>query len=93
MSPYVYPAFSVYTRVSICQVTHGRKLLGRWQFLVWDSISLVPEGIVTFLEVSLVLGGGTSTLVNEVSCGEFLLNDIKTGALFFFLPILYGSQQ
>lgn len=82
MSLYVYPAFSVHTRVSVCQVTRCGKLLGRWQFLVWDSVATVPAGIVTFLEVTLVLGSGTSTLVNEMSHGEFLFNDVKTGGPF-----------
>lgn len=82
ISLYVYPAFSVHRRVSICQVTHCGNLLVRWQFLVWDSVATVPARIVTFLEVTLFLGSGTSTLVNEMSRGEFLFNDIKTGGPF-----------
>lgn len=50
--------------------------------MVWDSVATVPAGIVTFLEVTLVLGSGTSTLVNEMSHGEFLFNDVKTGGPF-----------
>lgn len=83
--------FQVGSRAPIYWVSHCGKWLDMEQFSVPDGIFMLPSGIMTSLGMSLVLGGGWNTLVNEL--WVVLLDETLGQEPFHPLLILDDSLQ